>query len=272
MAMPAIEVEGLSKLYHLGTIGRTSILDAFERWRRQRLGKEVLGKIGAKQPGLAPDDPQAGPEPDTFWALKDISFSVVQGEVLGVIGGNGAGKSTLFKILSKITEPTAGRAVLRGRAASLLEVGTGFHPDLTGRENIYLNGAILGMRQREIEGKFEEIVAFSEIKKFIDTSVKYYSSGMYLKLAFAVAAHLESHILLIDEVLAVGDMAFQKKCVEKMNDVASQGRTVLFISHNLEAIGSLTTRSLVFDKGRVVFDGGTSIALQRYQKLMSPKK
>ena len=188
---------------------------------------------------------------DTIWALKDVSFEVKHGEVLGLIGRNGAGKSTLLKILSRITEPTAGRAEIHGRVGSLLEVGTGFHRELTGRENIYLNGAILGMRKAEIDRKFDEIVAFAEVEKFLDTPVKRYSSGMYVRLAFAVAAHLEPEILLVDEVLAVGDAAFQKKCLGKMDAVAKEGRTVLFVSHNMAAVSRLCARALWIDQGQV---------------------
>ncbi len=187
-----------------------------------------------------------------------------KGEVLGIIGRNGAGKSTLLKILSRITEPTEGRVMLRGRVASLLEVGTGFHPELTGRENIYLNGAILGMTQREIRKKFDEIVGFAEVEKFLDTPVKYYSSGMYVRLAFAVAAHLEPEILIIDEVLAVGDAKFQEKCLGKMKDVATEGRTVLFVSHNMSAILQLTNRSILLSGGRIEFDGESAAAVERY--------
>jgi lipopolysaccharide transport system ATP-binding protein len=188
---------------------------------------------------------------ESFWALKNVSFEVKRGEVLGVIGRNGAGKSTLLKVLSRITEPTEGVARIRGRVGSLLEVGTGFHPELSGRENIYLNGAILGMRKAEIDKKFDEIVAFSEVERFIDTPVKYYSSGMYMRLAFSIAAHLESEILIVDEVLAVGDAAFQKKCMGKMNDVATCGRTILFVSHNLNAVEQLCTAGLLLEKGKV---------------------
>jgi lipopolysaccharide transport system ATP-binding protein len=201
---------------------------------------------------------------EEFWALRDVSFEVKHGEVVGIIGRNGAGKSTLLKILSRITEPTEGRVTLHGRVASLLEVGTGFHPELTGRENIFLNGAILGMTRAEIRRKFDEIVAFAEIERFLDTPVKRYSSGMYVRLAFAVAAHLEPEILLIDEVLAVGDADFQKKCLGKMEDVSQGGRTVLFVSHNMAAVSSLTKRSVVFDSGRVEFIGPTLAAIQRY--------
>jgi lipopolysaccharide transport system ATP-binding protein len=199
-----------------------------------------------------------------FWALRDISFTVAPGEVVGLVGRNGAGKSTLLKLLSRITEPTEGRAVLRGRMASLLEVGTGFHPDLTGRENIFLNGAILGMKRAEIARKFDEIVEFSEIAGFLDTPVKRYSSGMYVRLAFAVAAHLEPEILVIDEVLAVGDAAFQKKCLGKMQDVATHGRTVLFVSHNLAAVQSLCSRAVMLAGGRVIATGPTAAVLAQY--------
>ncbi|MBU4288994.1 MAG: ABC transporter ATP-binding protein [Proteobacteria bacterium] len=201
---------------------------------------------------------------DTIWALRDVSFEVNQGEVIGIIGRNGAGKSTLLKILSRITEPTSGDVKLYGRVSSLLEVGTGFHPELTGRENIYLNGAILGMRKTEIARKFDEIVEFAEIEKFMDTPVKRYSSGMYVRLAFAVAAHLEPEILLVDEVLAVGDIPFQKKCLGKMSDVAKGGRTVLFVSHNMQAIQKLCTRVIILHEGRVVMDGPTDEATSKY--------
>ena len=201
---------------------------------------------------------------EEFWALKDVSFEIKQGEVVGIIGRNGAGKSTLLKILSRITEPTTGRITLYGRVASLLEVGTGFHPELTGRENIYLNGAILGMTRLEIKAKFDEIVAFAEIERFLDTPVKRYSSGMYVRLAFAVAAHLEPEILVVDEVLAVGDAQFQKKCLGKMQDVAKGGRTVLFVSHNMAAVQALCSRVIVMKQGTPVFDGPTLLGTQNY--------
>jgi lipopolysaccharide transport system ATP-binding protein len=201
---------------------------------------------------------------ETFWALRDVSFEVAQGEVVGIIGGNGAGKSTLFKILSRITEPTVGRAEIRGRVGSLLEVGTGFHPELTGRENTFLNGAILGMTRQETARKFDEIVAFAEVERFIDTPVKHYSSGMYLRLAFAVAAHLEPEILIVDEVLAVGDAAFQKKCLGKMGDVARQGRTVLFVSHNLLAVESLCQRAIWLQGGRIQEQGPAGRVISQY--------
>ena len=193
-----------------------------------------------------------------FWALKDVSFEVKQGEVVGLIGRNGAGKSTLLKILTRITEPTEGQAQIRGRVGSLLEVGSGFHPELTGRENVYLNGAILGMKKREIDTKFDEIVAFAEVEEFINTPVKHYSSGMYMRLAFSVAAHLETEVLLVDEVLAVGDMRFQKKCLNKMQDIGKHGRTVLFVSHNMPAIANLCQRAILLDQGKILHDGPSS--------------
>ena len=200
----------------------------------------------------------------TFWALRDVSLEIKHGEIVGIIGRNGAGKSTLLKILSRITEPTEGHGEIHGRVGSLLEVGTGFHPELTGRENLFLNGAILGMRKAEIERKFDEIVAFAEIDKFIDTPVKHYSSGMYVRLAFAVAAHLEPEILLVDEVLAVGDAAFQKKCLGKMSEVSRGGRTVVFISHNMAAVENLCDKGILLEEGRVTFSGDMKQAVDRY--------
>ena len=205
-----------------------------------------------------------GASSDTIWALRDLSFEIRAGQVVGIIGRNGAGKSTLLKLLSRITEPTEGEAEIRGRVGSLLEVGTGFHPELTGRENIYLNGAILGMKRLEIDRKFDEIVSFSEVEKFIDTPVKHYSSGMYLRLAFAVAAHLEPEILLVDEVLAVGDAEFQRKCLGKMSDVAQTGRTVLFVSHNMSAILRLTEETLVLELGRLALRAPSAAAVDYY--------
>jgi lipopolysaccharide transport system ATP-binding protein len=205
-----------------------------------------------------------GDELEEFWALKNVGFEVKKGEIVGIIGRNGAGKSTLLKVLSRITEPTEGRVSLRGRVASLLEVGTGFHQELTGRENIFLNGAILGMTQREIRRKFDEIVAFAEVDKFLDTPVKHYSSGMYVRLAFAVAAHLEPEILVVDEVLAVGDVEFQQKCLGKMQDVATAGRTILFVSHNIEMIDRLTTRCIFLSNGKLNQDGPTATIVAEY--------
>ena len=253
-----ILVEDLTKIYHIGARE-----DSFRTFRdvissalsapARRLRKWIDHSI----------DPNT-PDNDHIYALKDVSFEVKKGEVVGVIGRNGAGKSTLLKILSRITEPSSGYAQIRGRIGSLLEVGTGFHPELTGRENIYLNGAILGMRKAEIQTKFDEIVAFSELDKFLDTPVKHYSSGMYVRLAFAVAAHLEPEVLLIDEVLAVGDLAFQKKCQGKMGDVAQHGRTILFVSHNIAAIQKLCNSALLLDEGRIVSQGETQQILLNY--------
>jgi len=232
-----------------------------------KAGSTVIGRsltIGRSSTAFTDDNrPSAGPR-NRFWALQDISFDVRRGQVLGIIGRNGAGKSTLLKILSRVTEPSAGWAEIHGRVGSLLEVGTGFHPELTGRENIYLNGAILGMKRAEIGRKFDEIVAFSEVEQFLDTPVKRYSSGMYLRLAFAVAAHLEPEILVVDEVLAVGDAEFQRKCLGKMSDVAQQGRTVLFVSHNMSAILRLTEETIVLDRGCLVFRAPTPQAVDFY--------
>ena len=259
---PVVEVQNLSKLYHLGAIGASSL--------RESVSGLFGKKRGAAKSPVADD--RAGPEPDTFWALKDVSFSVNAGQIVGVVGRNGAGKSTLLKLLSRITEPTSGRAILRGRVVSLLEVGTGFHPELSGRENIFLNGAILGMRRAEIAKKFDEIVEFAEVGKFIDTPVKRYSSGMFVRLAFAVAAHLEPEILLIDEVLAVGDAGFQKKCLGKMGEVASQqGRTVFFVSHNMGAVRSLCEEAILIDGGRLVMSGKPGDVIGHYLSASMPK-
>ncbi|MEA2558527.1 MAG: lipopolysaccharide transport system ATP-binding protein [Acidobacteriota bacterium] len=248
MTEPVISVEALSKRYRLGTRGRTyrTLRDSLAGLWRPRATAENLKPSG------------------DFWALQEISFELGQGRVLGLIGHNGAGKSTLLKILSRITEPTAGRAVLHGRVGSLLEVGTGFHGELSGRENIFLNGAILGMKRSEIARQFDRIVAFAEVEQFVDTAVKHYSSGMYLRLAFAVAAHLEPEILLVDEVLAVGDAAFQKRCLGKIGEVAEEGRTVIFVSHNLSAVERLCDSALLLDHGRVTFQGSTTDAIERY--------
>ena len=253
--VPIVEVRHLSKEYHLGR--------AFKRTEnfREFLTRKVKTPLRAfQQNGAA----AARVTEQRFWALRDISFDVQQGDVIGIIGRNGAGKSTLLKILSRITDPTEGLVTLRGRMASLLEVGTGFHPELTGRENIFLNGAILGMRRAEIISKFEEIVDFAEVEKFLDTPVKHYSSGMYVRLAFAVAAHLNPEILVVDEVLAVGDIAFQKKCLGKMSEVSQGGRTVLFVSHNMAAVENLCRRGVVLDRGKMVFEGTAKEAVQHY--------
>jgi len=250
----AIRVDDLSKRYRIGQGARAPY---------KTMRESLMGMLASPVRWLSSNS-QTGNTEDHIWALKDVSFEVYHGEVLGIIGRNGAGKSTLLKILSRITEPTAGSVDLYGRVGSLLEVGTGFHPELTGRENILLNGAVLGMRRAEIERKFDEIVAFAEIEKFIDTPVKFYSSGMYVRLAFAVAAHLEPEILLVDEVLAVGDLAFQKKCLGQMENVASSGRTVLFVSHNMNAVRSLCSRSILLDEGHLEIDGDTINVIDHY--------
>lgn len=250
MSSTVIKVENLSKQYRIGT--RTGY----------KTFRETLVAIAK-----APFRRFAGamnPKSETIWALKDVSFEVTRGEVIGIIGRNGAGKSTLLKTLSRITKPTHGRVELRGRVGSLLEVGTGFHPELTGHENIYLYGAILGMDRWEVTGKFDQIVAFAGLERFINTPVKRYSSGMYMRLAFAVAAHMDPEILLVDEVLAVGDMAFQKKCLGRMENVSREGRTILFVSHNMAAVQGLCNRTLVLDGGTIVFNGETSKAIEQY--------
>jgi lipopolysaccharide transport system ATP-binding protein len=247
MTKPIIEVKNVGKRYRIGANKEPylSLRDEIVKW-------------------FSPKARRAKAEQSDFWALKDVSFSVQEGEAVGIIGRNGAGKSTLLKILSQITPPTVGEVTMRGRVASLLEVGTGFHPELTGRENIYLNGAILGMTRGEIKRKFDEIVAFAEIEKFLDTPVKRYSSGMYVRLAFAVAAHLEPEILVVDEVLAVGDAEFQKKCLGKMGAVTSGGRTVLFVSHNMAAIQSLCNKAIVLSFGKIISNKPISLAINDY--------
>jgi lipopolysaccharide transport system ATP-binding protein len=255
MSDVAIRVEGLSKQYRIGA--------APEKYKMMR--DVVAGALTAPLRALRSlGRSKADADEQSFWAVRDVSFEIKQGEVVGVIGRNGAGKSTLLKLLARITEPTLGEAEIHGRIGALLEVGTGFHQELTGRENVFLNGAILGMRREEIVRKFDEIVEFAEVSKFIDTPVKRYSSGMHLRLAFSVAAHLEPEILLVDEVLAVGDVAFQKKCVGKMEDVASQGRTVLFVSHNLAAVKELCQTSIVLSGGRLAFRGSVVEGLAHY--------
>src|SRR4051812_15588006 len=255
MSKPVISVDCLGKAYFLGQAP-----DKNATFRDMLVG---AAKGAARRFRQRWSD--AGKDAGAYWAVRNASFEVNRGEVLGLVGRNGAGKSTMLKMLSRITEPTEGRAVIRGRVASLLEVGTGFHPELTGRENIFLNGAILGMQRTEIRRKFDEIVAFAEVERFLDTPVKHYSSGMYVRLAFAVAAHLEPDILILDEVLAVGDAEFQKKCFGKIDDVAHrQGRTVLVVSHNLSAISEMASRCLVLDSGSIVFDGSVPDATARY--------
>lgn len=254
---PVIAVENLSKKYIIGHQKReryTALRDVLARGAKRFTYKLV-------HPFSAPAN---DPEHEEFWALKDVSFDIQQGDRVGIMGRNGAGKSTLLKILSRITEPTSGRFSIKGRVASLLEVGTGFHPELTGRENIFLNGAILGMRKAEIKNKFDAIVAFAEVERFLDTPVKRYSSGMYVRLAFAVAAHLEPEILIVDEVLAVGDAQFQKKCLGKMEEVGKEGRTVIFVSHNLGALGALCTKGILLANGQMVAEGKISDVIERY--------
>ena len=259
MSRVVIEVNNLGKQYRLGQVGTTTIVDDFTRWIYKMRGKEdPFLKIGEE------NDRSSKGNSDYVWALKDINFSVKQGEVLGIIGKNGAGKSTLLKILSRTTLPTTGEYKIKGRVASLLEVGTGFHPDLTGRENVFLNGAILGMTKKEIKNSFDEIVDFSGVERYIDTPVKRYSSGMYVRLAFAVAAHLQSEILIVDEVLAVGDADFQKKCLGKMKDVSGHGRTVLFVSHNIDAINSLCTQGIYLKNGLLKFAGKATDTIAAY--------
>jgi lipopolysaccharide transport system ATP-binding protein len=252
MPEAVIRVESLGKRYTLGQQagGYQTLRDSLVSWAKSL----VRTRAGATSES----------NDSTIWALRDVSFEVKRGQVLGIIGRNGAGKSTLLKLLSRVTEPTEGRALIQGRVGSLLEVGTGFHPELTGSENIFLNGAILGMRRTEIKSKFDEIVSFAEIEKFIDTPVKRYSSGMYLRLAFAVAAHLEPEILLVDEVLAVGDAEFQRKCLGKMGEVAEQGRTVLFVSHNMAAVQRLTDETILLEDGRLALRAPTSEAIDQY--------
>ncbi len=296
MSDVVIQVESLWKKYRLGVLGTGTLRHDLNRWWHRVRGKpDPYAKVGEtarprdnkatrpqdnKTTGQESSGPMvsspvvassSGPSSslrdDEMWALRDISFEVKQGEILGIIGRNGAGKSTLLKILSRVTAPTAGEIRVKGRVASLLEVGTGFHPELTGRENIFLNGAILGMTKSEVRRKLDEIVAFAEIEKFLDTPVKRYSSGMYVRLAFAVAAHLEPEILVVDEVLAVGDAEFQKKCLGKMGDVAKTGRTILFVSHNLSAVSALCSRVTVLNRGDVLFSGDVFEAINRYSRL-----
>ena len=260
--MLALKAENISKQYRLGQVGTGTLTHDLNRFYHKIRGKEdPYLKIGEA------NDRSSKGSSDYVWSLRDINFEIEQGDAVGIIGRNGAGKSTLLKILSKVTQPTTGKIYTQGRIASLLEVGTGFHPEMTGRENIFLNGAILGMTKKEIKRKFDEIVDFSGVERYIDTPVKRYSSGMYVRLAFAVAAHLESEILIVDEVLAVGDAEFQKKCLGKMNDVTKgEGRTILFVSHNLTAIKELCRSGILLDQGRSIYTGGIEEAVIEYQK------
>ncbi|HCQ14055.1 ABC transporter ATP-binding protein [Flavobacterium sp.] len=261
MADTIIKVENLSKAYQIGQIGSGTISRDIDRvWQMKVLGKEdPFLKVGET------NDRNTKSDSNIVWSLKDINFEVNQGEAVGIIGKNGAGKSTLLKLLSRVTSPTTGQIKVKGRIASLLEVGTGFHPELSGRENIYLNGAILGMRKKEITRKLDEIIDFSGVERYIDTPVKRYSSGMYVRLAFAVAAHLESEILIVDEVLAVGDAEFQKKCLGKMGDISKgEGRTVLFVSHNMSAVKSLCSRGIVLENGKLVLNSDANNAIESY--------
>jgi lipopolysaccharide transport system ATP-binding protein len=251
---PIIRIENIGKMYSIGA----------KQFRHDTLGEAMLHALKSPLRKLKELQGVAQSHETVFWALRNVSFDVQRGDVLGIVGRNGAGKSTLLKILSKITDPTEGRAVINGRVSSLLEVGTGFHPDLTGRENVYLNGAILGMKQAEITRKFDEIVEFAEIEKFLDTPVKRYSSGMYVRLAFAVAAHLEPEILIVDEVLAVGDIQFQTKCMGKMEDVSKGGRTILFVSHNMGAIRNLCARGVLLENGQCTLIGTSNEVVNRY--------
>lgn len=262
----AINVENLSKQYKIGTA-----TDKGRTFREALTDKIVTPLRLMRNTFFRPDTSGLDTESKLIWALKNISFQVKKGEVLGVIGRNGAGKTTLLKILSRITEPTAGEVRIAGRVGSLLEVGAGFHSELTGRENVYLSGSILGMKKAEIVKKFDKIVAFAEVEKFIDTPVKRYSSGMYMRLAFAVAANLEPEILLIDEVLAVGDAVFQTKCMAEMSNITKQGRTVLFVSHNMGAVGSICQHGIVLDKGKILFQGPIHEAIQFYEVEISQK-
>ena len=255
MKNTVIKVENLHKRYKLGVIGAKTLQQALQSYIALKLNKEdPNSKIGAKKAVNG-----------EFWALKGLNFEVYEGEILGIIGRNGAGKSTLLKLLSQITSPTKGDIYIKGKISSMLEVGTGFHRELTGRENVYLNGAILGMKKAEVDQKFDEIVKFAEIEEFIDTPVKRYSSGMYVKLAFSVAAHLNSEILIMDEVLAVGDMKFQKKCLDKMKDLAkNQGKTILYVSHNMSTISDMCNRCIFLEEGTLKYDGSVEKAIQMY--------
>lgn len=260
----AVRAEGLSKKYKLGSITRHTLVEEVEYLFHKLMGRDPRQHMTKMVTGTRDQLTGTENQAQEFWALRDVSFTVKRGDIVGVIGHNGSGKSTLLKLLTRITEPTEGEAYIYGRVASLLEVGTGFHPDLSGRENVYLNGTLLGMKRAEITRKLPEITAFSELEGFMDTPVKRYSSGMYVRLAFAVAAHLEPEILLVDEVLAVGDAAFQRKCIGKMSEVASGGRTVFFVSHNLAAVESLCTRAILLKNGTCIAQGDTRDVLATY--------
>ena len=269
MTKPILEVNNLSKCYRLGTLGATSFAEDLSwAWqklsgKKQEIDPRVLKQLENSGADIEKIDQKLL---NQFWALKEVSFSIQPGEVLGVIGRNGAGKSTLLKILSRITEPTEGSAILRGRVSSLLEVGTGFHPDLTGRENVYLNGSIHGLNKSEIDQRFSDIISFSQLDKFIDTPVKRYSSGMYVRLAFAVAACLDPEILIIDEVLAVGDLAFQNKCIKRMSEVSQNGQTIVIVSHNMSLINRLCTKGVWLDEGRIQKHGDIKDVVQAYHQ------
>lgn len=282
----AIRIENVSKLYRLGTVGTGTISHDLNRWWHTVRGKEdpyaKVGQVNDRTQKVASDDNRESSNessdsqlatcnsrasgPDYVWALRDINLEVQQGEILGIIGRNGAGKSTLLKLLSRVTAPTTGAIKTKGRIASLLEVGTGFHPELTGRENIYLNGSILGMKRHEITSRLDEIVEFSGCAKYLDTPTKRYSSGMTVRLGFAVAAHLQPEVLIVDEVLAVGDASFQEKCIGKMSDMGAEGRTVIFVSHNMAAIEKLTEKCVVISQGQCVYEGPSAIAVDTYLK------
>lgn len=265
--MTVIKVENLSKQYRLGDIGTGTLMDDFKRFQHRLMGKEdPFLKVGLQ------NEPQKKSDSKYVWALKDLNFQIEEGEVIGVVGGNGAGKSTLLKILSRITAPTSGYVKIKGRIASLLEVGTGFHADLSGRENIYLNGAIMGLRKWQIDQRLDEIIDFGGVEQYLDTPVKRYSSGMYVRLAFAVAAHLDPDILIVDEVLAVGDVEFQQKCLGKMKDASEgKGRTVLFVSHNMESIRQLCNRGIYLANGRLHTTGDINDIILQYNHSLANK-
>jgi lipopolysaccharide transport system ATP-binding protein len=266
--MTVIKVENLSKQYRLGDIGTGSLMDDFKRFQHRLMGKEdPFLKVGVQ------NEPHKKSDSKYLWALKDLNFQIEEGEVIGILGGNGAGKSTLLKILSRITAPTKGYVKIKGRLASLLEVGTGFHSDLSGKDNIYLNGAIMGLRKWQIDQRLEEIIDFAGVEQYLDTPVKRYSSGMYVRLAFAVAAHLDPDILIVDEVLSVGDVEFQKKCVGKMRDSSlSKGKTVIFVSHNMESIKKLCTKGIYLSKGRLENIGKIDEIINKYENGFLSKK